>query len=313
MRTEALAYLIEISRHKSMTAASQELHISPQALSLAVKKLEEELGCQLLTRTAQGTSLTKEGTALVTASKRFFAAVHKINTPHYTQKTVPTFSGQLQLYATPGAAESLLPSAVTALYKDYPRLHVALIELEINEILSRLQQRDIEGAFIYYGTIDGKALNDIDLSPFVFVPLVVGKYLCCVPPQLPIAHYQSISLKTIRQYPTIVFQPSSAITLSILNYFGQHENIIFAQNMAMFQQLLLSGVGLGLTMRIKGSKALSLPVLSQLPTVALKENITSDFGFLYNKNDKLSHTTQQLIAYLKNHFDSQNASIDYPL
>ena len=64
MRTEQLQYLIEISKHKSMNIASQKLHISPQALSTAMKGLEKELNMQLLERTTMGVSLTEDGEKL---------------------------------------------------------------------------------------------------------------------------------------------------------------------------------------------------------------------------------------------------------
>ena len=54
MRTEYLNYLVEISKHKSMNLASQKLHISPQALSAAIKGLENELQIKLLDRTTTG-------------------------------------------------------------------------------------------------------------------------------------------------------------------------------------------------------------------------------------------------------------------
>ncbi len=61
MRSEQLEYLIEISKNKSMNATSQKLHISPQALSIAMKTLEKELNMLLLDRTKQGVELTENG------------------------------------------------------------------------------------------------------------------------------------------------------------------------------------------------------------------------------------------------------------
>ena len=39
MTTEQLQYLLEISRNPSLNSASQKLHITPQALSISIKKL----------------------------------------------------------------------------------------------------------------------------------------------------------------------------------------------------------------------------------------------------------------------------------
>ena len=44
MNTEQMKYLIEVSQHNSMTAASEKLFMTSQALSIAIKKMEDELG-----------------------------------------------------------------------------------------------------------------------------------------------------------------------------------------------------------------------------------------------------------------------------
>ena len=61
MYLEQLEYLLEISKHKSIASASTMVHLTPQALSLSIKRLEEELQVPLLTRTSKGVFLTEEG------------------------------------------------------------------------------------------------------------------------------------------------------------------------------------------------------------------------------------------------------------
>ena len=54
MRIEQLAFILEIHRHNSMKAAAEHLFITPQALSSAVKSLEEELNIQIFHRSNNG-------------------------------------------------------------------------------------------------------------------------------------------------------------------------------------------------------------------------------------------------------------------
>ena len=53
-----------VAKHKHMTKASEELHISQPAISQAIKKLEDQLGGILFIRSNKGMELTKEGTML---------------------------------------------------------------------------------------------------------------------------------------------------------------------------------------------------------------------------------------------------------
>lgn len=68
MRTDQIIYLNEINRRSSLHQASENLHISTQALSLSIKSLEEELGFQILERSRTGVTLTKK-------EKLFFISV----------------------------------------------------------------------------------------------------------------------------------------------------------------------------------------------------------------------------------------------
>ena len=78
MRTEQLDALVEISRTPSLTAASQHVHLTVQALSMSIKALEEELGLVLINRTHKGVTLTPDGQALVTLYRDFSTGVAQL-------------------------------------------------------------------------------------------------------------------------------------------------------------------------------------------------------------------------------------------
>ena len=61
MRLEQLSYLLDIQKHHSMNIAGNTIHISQQAISIALRKLEDELNVKLINGTAKGTYLTHEG------------------------------------------------------------------------------------------------------------------------------------------------------------------------------------------------------------------------------------------------------------
>ena len=61
MTIEQLFHFTEVYRQRSITQAAANLYVSRQALSLSVKKLEEEFGAALFTRLANGVEPTKAG------------------------------------------------------------------------------------------------------------------------------------------------------------------------------------------------------------------------------------------------------------
>ncbi len=58
LRLEQLHYLVEVAKHKSITAASESIHVSQPTISEALKNLEKELNAPLYVRNYYGVELT---------------------------------------------------------------------------------------------------------------------------------------------------------------------------------------------------------------------------------------------------------------
>ena len=61
MQVEYLYYLIKINQCRSISAAARELYISQNALSSALRRVEEELGFPIFLRGRSQLELTAEG------------------------------------------------------------------------------------------------------------------------------------------------------------------------------------------------------------------------------------------------------------
>ena len=61
MTLEQLEHIAAVARTGSISRAAAELHMSQPALSRSIRRLEDELGCELLRRTANSSTLTEAG------------------------------------------------------------------------------------------------------------------------------------------------------------------------------------------------------------------------------------------------------------
>ncbi len=61
MNINQIQYALTVARYKNFSKAAESLFLSQPALSLQIKKLENELGFSLFARKAQGVSITPEG------------------------------------------------------------------------------------------------------------------------------------------------------------------------------------------------------------------------------------------------------------
>ncbi|HEY8582290.1 MAG TPA: LysR family transcriptional regulator, partial [Capillimicrobium sp.] len=69
-----LRYFVAAAEHGSVSQAAVDLHLTQSALSEALRKLETELGVELLARSARGVAPTPAGAALLPAARQAVAA-----------------------------------------------------------------------------------------------------------------------------------------------------------------------------------------------------------------------------------------------
>ena len=301
MRTDQIIYLNEINRRSSLHQASENLHISTQALSLSIKSLEEELGFQILERSRTGVTLTKKGEALLHIGKDFLEQLQNIQTS--TEKKYQTsLTGTFEILATNGIIETLFPPLISQLFFDYPDFHLKPISSEFSLILDPLVKDIYEFALIYQCSINDELITSYDNSMFSFSPILSGSYYCTIPENFSIAHYKSISLNTMTKYPIILFSPTKGVLLKLFEYTNKKCNIIFVDNYSVYTQMLAKGAGLSLTLVIDQSK---LPVISlpNLKLIPFKERIYSDLGYIYKKDHSFSLRSDAFIKYLKEYLD----------
>jgi DNA-binding transcriptional LysR family regulator len=84
VKIEWLEAFLQTTELKSLTKASECLHISQPALSKKIRNLEDELGAQLLIRSSSGVTLTPSGQILLERSKKIF-----VNQTSDAIKTIP--------------------------------------------------------------------------------------------------------------------------------------------------------------------------------------------------------------------------------
>ena len=106
MNLRQLQYFVAIADEGSFTRAAERLFVAQPSLSQQIKRLERELGGQLLERLPNGVRLTAAGTAFMTdatsAARRKMAAFSGISTSapcwqHASFRWLSPWSRQRQL------------------------------------------------------------------------------------------------------------------------------------------------------------------------------------------------------------------------
>jgi len=151
-----IQYVLTVAECGSISRAASKLFVSQPALSLQIKKLEQELGFSLFYRTAQGVSLTEEG-------RIFCADAQAVRQAWDTLRETGIRLGgkqreRISIHLGPRVfSNGLFPKIVT-FFEQHPHIEPTFIVAGGGSFLEDLKHGDIDVALNYIPASD--ALSD---------------------------------------------------------------------------------------------------------------------------------------------------------
>lgn len=146
MELRHLRYFVAVADELNFTRAAEKLRLAQPSLTRQIHNLEEELGVQLLDRSRNQVSLTKEGVAFLIDARRLVAL--SLDCVKAVQRFSRGESGQLNLGYLFKFNFEFLPATLTAFYKSSPEISVNLFDMCPAEQLEALEARKIDLGFI---------------------------------------------------------------------------------------------------------------------------------------------------------------------
>jgi DNA-binding transcriptional LysR family regulator len=162
-----LSAFLTVAETRSFTRAAKQLNISTSGLSHAVRRLEEQTGVRLLTRTTRSVSPTDAGEQLLAHLRPALADIRETLTNLSGLQTTPI--GRIRLLCPRLAAKNVLAPKLGQFARDYPD-----VELDITTDDSRV---DIVSAGfdagIHFGEYIAQDMVAVRVSPDLR-PAIVG-------------------------------------------------------------------------------------------------------------------------------------------
>lgn len=124
--TRQLRYFLEIAKQGSITAASVTLGVAQPALSLHLRKLEDQLGTPLMQRQRSGVVPTEAGLLLIERGRRIVDEMSRTIDDISTLGSDPSGTVRIGLPGTISSIVSL--PLITAARKRYPRITINIAE-----------------------------------------------------------------------------------------------------------------------------------------------------------------------------------------
>ncbi len=136
-----------VAEEGHLTRAAKRLNASQPAVSSHIKTLEEEIGITLFTRTPKGMALTPEGAQLKAHADKVLTSVAEMVA--HTASLRGTIKGDLRLGIHTEPDLLLIPELYSNLQSQHPDIHLHILQSTTGESLGRLENGDLDAAFIY--------------------------------------------------------------------------------------------------------------------------------------------------------------------
>jgi DNA-binding transcriptional LysR family regulator len=285
MELRQLEYFQMASRLNNLTRAAERLHVSQPNITVAIQKLETELGTSLFDRTQKQLALTPEGQLFLrrvdNALRELKDAVIEIDDYKQMQK------GRIQLGIPPMIGSYLFPRIFYGFQKLHPKLELSIVE---------------EGSLAIHDKLD---LGELDIGIVILanapsslnvLPLTRHQILVCLPPDHPLAKNTAIDIRDLRDEPLILLKEDSYHRRIILSEFDRHQftpHIRLSSNqLNTIKSLVANGMGISFLLDVMTEKE------SALVGKPLTQPVYVEIGLAWKKDRYLSLASRAFIEFI---------------
>lgn len=146
MNIRDLEYLVALHEHRHFGRAAEASYCSQPTLSTQIRKLESELGVDLVERGSRQVLFTTVGERVVRRARRILGDAGEIR--DIARQAKQPHSGSIKLGAFPTLAPYLLPHVVGELALSFPELEILLVEEKTEQLLSQLRSGELDAALV---------------------------------------------------------------------------------------------------------------------------------------------------------------------
>jgi LysR family hydrogen peroxide-inducible transcriptional activator len=237
-----LEYLVALAKYRHFGRAAEACLISQPTLSAQLKKLETELGVQLVERDSRGVILTEFGVKAAERARRILLEVQHLKDA--AQESRNPESGAVRLGLFPTLGPYLLPLVMPGIVSRFPGVQLLLIEEKSDALAASLRNGEIDAAILALPVVG---------EQFVHEFLFEEPFLLAVPKTHPLSDRDRISLASLSHEELMLLEEGHCLrdqALDVCSLSGAMERPTFrATSLETLRHMV--GAGLGMTLMPK--------------------------------------------------------------
>lgn len=228
-----------VAKNGSISAAADVLFISQPAITFQIKKLEEQLGISLFTRTKHGVILTDEGKVLFDYVNN--AIENIINGENALSNLKNLDSGIIRIGASTTVCRHVVMPYLEKFHELHPKIDIQIVNNLTTNLLKELRNGNLDILFLNMPMHENKDLNIIPINDVQDIFVGNKKYYDLTKGK--------VNLKELNIYP-LIFQKLPSNTRAYLNNYLNSNNVdlkpqleVVSYNLIM--DLVKAGFGIG--------------------------------------------------------------------
>ncbi len=286
MELRQLEYFVAVAKIGNITKAAELLFVSQPTITVAIKKLEKELGVDLFIREYKKLTLTPEG-------EKFFETLQPTlltlqNTIDAIKDSKNKTSGSIQIGIPPMISTFVFAPLLKHFRKTYPQWELTVIEEGSIGIRQELFSKNLDLGIVITNNLD----DELEM-----LPLMEGEHKLCVPSSHPFAQEASIPFSALKGESLIMMKIDSFHRQEVLRHChdaGFDPNIVLSSNqIATNIDSVADGVGLSFLLDLAKLRREDVKMVSMDPPLRVS------IGVVWPKDKYLSYASRELLHYLK--------------
>ena len=289
-----LRAFVTLARSQSFAEAAELLHLSQSALSVAIKKMEQEVGGSLFSRSTRSLALSPEGRNFLPTARRLLAdwdeAFDDLGRSFSLQQ------GKISIAVMPSFAMNQFPEALAAFQRQHPTLNIGVEDVVMEATIEAVRSGQADLGI----TFEPEQLDGVE-----FTPLFTDRWIALVHRDSILAQEQQLSWQQLVQLPFIAMNRGSwsrATTEAAMATAGVSPGqLLEAHQLATIGRMVSVGLGVAVVPQLCRAQMETLGILCKpLDGPAIERRV----GIFTRKRHGLSRPASALFQHLQNHFSA---------
>jgi DNA-binding transcriptional LysR family regulator len=201
MELRQLEYFVAVAEEGSFTRAAARLFVAQPGVSSQIRRLERELGEELLDRSGRAVRLTAAGAAVLPHAR---AAIDGAASMRLVVEELSGLTrGRIALGIVTSCRGLNLPELLASFHKEHPGVEITLTEMHSDMLVKQLRARELDAAII---GLAETVPSGIGVQVVVAEPLVLA-----VSHSDPLARHDSLPLLALKEQPLVSLPQGTGI------------------------------------------------------------------------------------------------------